>query len=203
MSTATPAIELPEIAPTAPRNQLFFATTLAAAAGTMLIGAMLAVFVLLRERYLTDGLAGEVIERFPVNYTIPEVPTNIMLITLWSLCIFAQWAVYAGNRGDRTNTALALGVTFLFGLAYVNAQAFVYIDMGVELSSEYYGALFYALTGTMMALVVAGLIYTSVAAFRALGGTLRNTEVLSAHAVYWYFIAAAYSAVWFVVYVTK
>lgn len=203
MSTATAAIEMPEIAPPAPKRQLFVATTLAAASGTMLIGAMLAVWVLLRERYLTDGLAGEAIDRFPVNYIIPEVASNVMLITIWALCIFAQWAVYAGNRGDRTNTGLALGVTFLFGLAYVNAQAFVYVDMAVELSSEYYGALFYAMTGTMLALVVAGLVYTSVAAFRALGGDLRNTEVLSAHAVYWYFIAAAYSAVWFVVYVTK
>ena len=41
------------------------------------------------------------------------------------------------------------------------------------------------------------------AAFRALGGRLAETEILSAHAVYWYFVAAAYSAVWFVVYVTK
>ncbi len=203
MSTATAQIEMPEAAPPAPKRQLIVGTTLAAAAGTMLVGAMLAVWALLRERYLTDGLAGEVIDRFPVNYIIPEVASNVMLITVWTLCIFAQWAVYAGKRGDRTNTALALGVTFVFGLAYVNAQAFVYVDMGVELASEYYGALFYAMTGTMLALVVVGLIYTTVAALRALAGTLRDTEILSAHAIYWYFIAAAYSAVWFVVYVTK
>jgi hypothetical protein len=46
-------------------------------------------------------------------------------------------------------------------------------------------------------------VFSAVAAFRALGGRLRETEVLSAHALYWYFVAVAYSAVWFVVYVTK
>jgi len=59
------------------------------------------------------------------------------------------------------------------------------------------------MTGTMVAIVIAGLVYTAVAAFRALGGRLQETDVLSAHALYWYFAAAAYSAVWFVVYVTK
>ncbi len=55
----------------------------------------------------------------------------------------------------------------------------------------------------MLAFVVAGLVFSAVAAFRALGGRLRETEILSAHALYWYFVAIAYSAVWFVVYVTK
>ena len=71
------------------------------------------------------------------------------------------------------------------------------------IKDNYYGALFYAMTGTMTALVVVGLAFTAVTAFRALAGSLRNTEILAAHALYWYFTAAAYAAVWFVVYVTK
>jgi hypothetical protein len=55
----------------------------------------------------------------------------------------------------------------------------------------------------MTMLVVLGLVFTAVAAFRTLGGRIRDTEILSAHALYWYFAAAAYAAVWFVVYVTK
>ena len=47
------------------------------------------------------------------------------------------------------------------------------------------------------------LVFTAVAAFRTLGSRVRDTEILSAHALYWYFAAAAYAAVWFVVYVTK
>ncbi|MDA2960552.1 MAG: cytochrome c oxidase subunit 3 [Actinomycetota bacterium] len=190
-------LALPAAAAPAPRRQVFVATALAGVAGTMLIGGMLAIWALLRERVVSAG------ERFPDSYIIPEVPSNVMLITVWSLCLFAQWAVYAARRSDRAHTALALGVVFLMGLAYVNAQAFVYVDMGVVLADSAYGALFYAVTGTMATLVIAGLVYTVVAAFRSLGGRDREVELISAHAMYWYFIAAAYSAVWFVVYVTK
>ncbi len=190
-------LALPAAAAPAPRRQVFVATALAGVAGTMLIGGMLAIWVLLRERVVSAG------ERFPDSYIIPEVPSNVMLITVWSLCLFAQWAVYAARRSDRAHTALALGVVFLMGLAYVNAQAFVYVDMGVVLADSAYGALFYAVTGTMATLVIAGLVYTVVASFRSLGGRDREVELISAHAMYWYFIAAAYSAVWFVVYVTK
>ena len=198
-----PTAALPPAAAPAPRRQLLIGTALACAAGTMLIGSMLAVWVLLRERYLDEGLAGEAIDRFPVDYIIPEVASNVMLMTIWGLCLFAQWAVYSGARGDRAHTALALGVTGVLAVAFVNAQAYVWVDMGGPVADDYYGALFYAMTGAMTAIVIAGLVYTAVAAFRALGGRLGEVEILSAHALYWYFAAAAYSAVWFVVYVTK
>lgn len=197
MSAGPAFVALPPAAPPAPRRQVLIGTALACVGGTMLIGGMLAVWVLFRERFVGAG------ERFPLDYIIHEVATNVMLVTLWSLCLFAQWAVYAGKSGDRAHTALALGVTGVFGVAYINAQAFVWSQMEVEIADEYYGALFYALTGTMLAVVAVGLAYTVVAAFRSLSGRLQETEVLSGHALYWYWTAAAYSAVWFVVYVTK
>ena len=197
MSAPAISFELPPAASPAPRRQMLIATALAGVAGSMLVGAMLAVWVLLRERVVDAG------ERFPVDYIITEVASNVMLMTIWALCLFAQWAVYSGRRGDRAHTGLALGVVGVLAIAFVNAQAFVYSQMEVGITDNYYGALFYAVTGTMTAIVVAGLVYTSVAAFRALGGRLQETEVLSAHALYWYFAATAYSAVWFVVYVTK
>lgn len=197
MSAPAAALELPPAADPAPRRQLLVATALSAVAGSMLVGAMLAIWVLLRERVVDVG------ERFPVDYVITEVATNVMLMTIWGLCLFAQWAVYSGSRGDRAHTGLALGVVAVLGIAFINAQAFVYSQMGVGIGDNYYGALFYAVTGTMLAIVVAGLVYTTVAAFRALGGRLQETEILSAHALYWYFAATAYTAVWLVVYVTK
>ncbi|MDJ0770298.1 MAG: cytochrome c oxidase subunit 3 [Ilumatobacter sp.] len=197
MTTPSATVALPAAAPPAPRRQLFVATALACVAASTLVGGMLAIWVLLRERVVDAG------ERFPVDYIIPEVASNVMLMTIWALCLFAQWAVYSGNRGDRAHTGLALAVTGILAIAYINAQAFVYVDMAVPIRDDYYGALFYAMTGTMTALVIAGLVYTTVAAFRALGGRLQETEILSAHALYWYFAATAYSAVWFVVYVTK
>jgi cytochrome c oxidase subunit 3 len=51
--------------------------------------------------------------------------------------------------------------------------------------------------------VIIGLVFTVVTAFRALGGRRGELELVSSHAMYWYFVAAAFSGVWFLVYVTK
>ena len=190
-------LALPSGPAPAPRRQLLVGSTLAGLAGTTLIGGMLAVWLLERQQVVDAG------ERFPMKYIIPEVATNVMLITIYGLCFFAQWAVYSARRQDRGHTGLALSVVAILALSFINAQAFVYSQMEVELAEGVYGALFYAVTGTMMALVIVGLIFTVVAAFRTLGGRDWQSEIVSAHALYWYFAAAAYSAVWFVVYVTK
>ena len=65
---ALPAAPVP-----APRRQLLVGTALACVAGTMLIGGMLAVWVLLRERVVSAG------ERFPVDYIINELSQGITL----------------------------------------------------------------------------------------------------------------------------
>jgi heme/copper-type cytochrome/quinol oxidase subunit 3 len=193
----TAYLALPAAALPPPRRQLLVGTALACLAGSTLIGGMLAVWVLLRQRVVDSG------GRFPVKYIITEVASNVMLMTIFALCLFAQWALYAGKRGDRAHTALALGVVALMAIAFVNAQAFVWHTMAVPVKENYYGALFYAMTGTMTVLVIIGVAFTAVTAFRTLAGRLGDTEILAAHALYWYFTAAAYAAVWFVVYVTK
>jgi cytochrome c oxidase subunit 3 len=63
--------------------------------------------------------------------------------------------------------------------------------------------MFYALTGTFVALMITGLVFTFVTAFRFLGGRTSDREIVSAHAMFWYFIGAVYSVLWFSVYVTK
>ena len=197
MATVTAPLELPAVAPAAPKRQLFVGTAVACVGGSALVGGMLAVWALLRERAVSTGA------RFPLDYIIHEVATNVMLMTIWAICLFAQWAVYSGSRGDRSHTGLALGVTGVLAVAFLNAQAFTWSQMGVEIQDAGYGALFYAMTGTIFAIAVVGLLYTVIAAFRALSGRLGDTDVLTAHALYWYWAAAAYTAIWFLVYVTK
>lgn len=192
MTLALPAAPEP-----APRRQVLVATTLACVAGTMLIGGMIAVFALFRQRAVDAG------ERFPGTATIPEVASNVMLLTIVSLLVFAQWAVYSARRRDRLNTGLALALVAVLGVAFINAQAFVYVQMGLPITEGTYAVLFYAITGMVVALAAVGLAFTAVAAFRYLGGRAGDTEIVSAHALYWYFLTAAFAAVWFVVYVTK
>ena len=190
---------LPAAPPPAPRRQLFVGTALACAAGTTMFGGMLALYLRFRQDALsvTDGVWK------PVEVKIPEVPTNVMLIAFLFIGIFAQWAVYAARRQHKGGTALALGLVALLGIAVLNSQAFVYRQMGLGLGDGTYQTMFYVVTGAFVALLIAGLVFTVVAAFRYLGGRTSEREIISAHAMYWYFLSAMYVVLWFVVYVTK
>lgn len=181
-----------------PQRQVLVGTALAGVATVMLVGGMLAVWILLRERALDAGDTW-----VPDGVVIPEVPSNVMLIGIWGLVVFAQWASYAAHRGDRAHTALALSIVGVMALAIINAQAYVYSQIELPIADSGYAGMFFAVTGTMVALLVIGIVFTAIAAFRFLGGRLADREVVAANTLYWYVLAAVFSAVWLIVYVTK
>lgn len=182
----------------APRNQMIVGVTLASMAALMLTGGMLGVWAVQRRQAIdTDG------SWLPSGVTIPEVPANVMLIAFAAVCSFAQWAIWSAKRNDRANTVFALGSTAFVAILIVNAQAFIYTQMSLGVADGAYGSMFYAVTGTFLALMIAGIVFTTVAAFRFLGGRTRDREILTAHAIYWYALTAVFSAIWFVVYVVK
>lgn len=181
----------------APRRQIVVGVTLGSVAMTMLIGGMLAIWA--RQRRIAIDAEGSWL---PSGVTIPEVPSNIMLIAFIAVCSFAQWAVWSAHRDDRAHTVMALGATMLTALMVINAQAFIYSQMGMGVTDGTYATMFYAITGAFTLLMIVGVTFSVVSAFRFLGGR-RDSEVVVAHAVYWYAMAAVYAALWFVVYVTK
>lgn len=183
-------------APT-PRRQLVVGAVLGAVTMIMLTGGMLAVWMRQRQDATEFGEAW-----LPSGVTIPEVPSNVMLIAFIAICTFAQWAVYAAKRNDRGHTVFALGVTAFTALLVINAQAFIYAQMGIGIGDGTYAAMFYAVTGVFVTLMVIGIIFSLVAAFRFLGGR-SDGEIVAAHAIYWYTMAVVFTALWFVVYVTK
>lgn len=188
----------------APKRQVLIATAIACAAGATMFAGMLAIWLRFRAAApLREGERGLITDWLPESVKIPEVPTNVMLITFGVACVMAQWAVYAAKRGDRSHTALALGVTALMGFASLNGQAFVFSQMDIGVSDGAYGAMFYAITGAFTALTIAGIVMSVVSALRYLGGRVAERDIIAAHALVWYFLAAAYSALWFVVYVQK
>jgi heme/copper-type cytochrome/quinol oxidase subunit 3 len=181
-----------------PHRQVLVGTALASVAMIMLLGGMLAVWILQRERALDAGESW-----IPEGVTIPEVPTNVMLIGVWALVVFAQWALYAARRAEKIHTGLALGIVAVITLALINAQAFVYNQMAMPIAESGYAGMFYAITGMMVALFLVGLGFTAVTAFRFLGGRTSDRELVAAHALFWYVLAAVFSVVWLIVYVTK
>lgn len=189
---------LPAAAPPAPQRQVLVGMSLAIVAIFMLTGSMLAVWALQRTNAI--DLEGSWL---PSSVTIPEVPTNVILIAFIGICVFAQWAVWSAKRQDRGHTVFALGCTALVSLMVINAQAFVYHEMELGIADGTYASMFYAVTGLFMALMIIGVVMTVVVALRYIGGRTADREILAAHALYWYAMSVVYAAIWFLVYVTK
>ena len=191
-------LALPSAPAPAAHRQVFVGTALICAAGASLIGGMLALW--LRFRDLAIAADGRWV---PKGVAVPLVPANIMLLAFIPIGVFAQWAVYAAKRDDRPHTALALGLVGMMGLAFVNAQAYIYSQMKLPADGGTFNSMFYTVTGVMTALVIIGMVFSAVTAFRYLGGRTSDREIVSAHALYWYFLSVAFTMLWFVVYVTK
>ena len=200
------SLALPAAPQQSSRRQLLVSTALIAAAAAMLMAGMLAMWMKFRAgaptRESSDGL--KIIKDWmPKSITIPEVAANTMFATFPFTALMAQWAVYSAKRRDRGHTSLALLITFGLGIAIVNAQIAIYMKMELGLADGAFQTLFYAITGTMMFLVIAGMAFSAVALFRSVGGRDDDQQLISAHALYWYFLTAAFTAVWFFVYVQK
>ena len=183
----------------APRRQTLVGSAFAAVAIVMLDGGMLAVWLLqAHARRSTPASPG-----CPSGVVIPEVPANIILIAFVGLCVFAQWAVWSAKRNDRGHTVFALGATVAGGAADHQRPGLHLLRDGPRHRRRHLPAMFYAVTGVFMVLMVVGILFSAVAAFRCSGGRTGDHEILAAHAMYWYTMAAVFTALWFVVYVTK
>jgi cytochrome c oxidase subunit 3 len=199
-------LALPSAPSQTSRRQVLVGTALVAAAAGMLIAGMLAMWMKFRAgaptRESADGL--KIIKDWmSKDIIVPEVAANTMFATFPFAALMAQWAVYAAKRRDGQHRSLALVILFGIGIALVNAQVAIYAQMEVVVSEGAFGTLFYAITGTMLALIVSGMAFTAVAFFRSVGGRDDDQQVISANALYWYFLTAAFTAVWFFVYVQK
>lgn len=192
-------LALPSAPAPAPRRQLIVGTALVLAGAVALMGGMIALYLRFRQATLDAGDA----PWLPEDIKFSMVAANVMLLTLVPTGIFAQWAVYAAARGDKPHTGLALGLTGLMGLAFINAQAFIYATSGIPVALDTFSVLFYAVTGVSLAMAVIGVAFSAVTAFRYLGGRTSDREIVAAHALYWYVYSAVFAVVWFVVYVTK
>jgi len=190
----------------APRRQVFIGTGIVVAILSMVIGGMLSLWLRFRAaaptRASSDGFR-QIKDWLPADIKIPEVVTNTGLITFAVACIMVQWAVYAARRRDNSHVVAALALNLLFGVAIVNAIVATFIQMGASVADGAYQSMFFAIVGTLLALVVGGIGFTVATMFKSIGGRAANSDLMSAHALYWYFLTAAYTAVWFVVFVQK
>ena len=141
----------------------------------------------------------------PEGAVIPLTPANTGFFTLLLSVVTMRWAVYAVTENDRQHAYLALALTILFGVCFINMTSFLYSQMKLGVSGTAAGVLIYTITGAHLGMVVIGLVYASLMTFRTLGGEYAGgvREGISAAALFWYATVAVYALIWFTIYVTK
>jgi cytochrome c oxidase subunit 3 len=189
----------PAAAPARPRL-LIIATTLVAGAVFLLLVSLISIYLDLRHE-----AGGDTALWLPSKVRPSIEIGNIMMFGMLSASVLVQWAVSAINRGSHRDAGVALGMGGAVGLMVLNAQAFQYGQLKLAVSSGNYATLFYTITGAFLAALIGGIVVVGVMSFRSLGGrySAKNAEGLVATALYWHVLTAAFSVIWFVVYLFK
>lgn len=175
------------------------AAALVGLGSVMVFAALIGVYLQVRVEVLADG--GEWLG----GANIPLTPPNVMMATLAMSVVTMQWAHYAIVRKDRANAYVALGLTLLFGLAFINSQAYMYSVMELGIRDGVPQMFVYVITGAHLAMVLGAMAFVGVAAFRALGGqfTPSQHDAVSAAALYWYVMVGVYAVIWIAIYIHK
>jgi cytochrome c oxidase subunit 3 len=187
------ALALPPAAPAPRRNVALVGTMFAIAAGLMLMGALLASYFGARQVVHHSGKAW-----VPDGVSLPNVALFITYVTLLMSSFTAQWVVSAVKLDDRRQAYVAIGLTLLFGAAFINGLTFCWGQLLAGAGDGAFADRMFAVTGVHLILVIAAIVYFVVMAFRVLGGQFgpRNSEVVVGAVAFWHFIVFAGLAVW-------
>ena len=198
-TTISPLADPVPAPPRRPRT-LLLGSTFGAVASALTVLGLLAVYLQVRGAEIAAGRTA-----LPEDVVLPLTPGNMGMVTLLMSAVTMAWAVDALRKGDRVHAYLALGLTLLFGVAFINGTVYLYQQLGLPPTEGPIAGLLYAVTGAHLVMVVVGLLFAAVMAFHALGGQLtgRDAEGMSAAALYWYVTITVYAVLWYAVYITK
>ena len=191
--------DAPPPAPPRPRV-LLVGVALASSAAVMLVLTLVALYMRLRSDVLAGGDTW-----LPEGANIQLTPGNMGMVTLAMAAITAAWAVYSLRNDDRVNAYIALGVTVLLGVAFINGTVYGWQQLGLGVTDSTQALLIYTITAVHVAMVAVALLFLTVMTFRALGGQLtgRAAEGLSAATLFFYVTIGVYAVIWYGIYITK
>ncbi len=176
------------------RNVLLVGAIFVIAAGTALFGGLLAGYFSARDISRAAGEAWP-----PDDVILPNVPLFVAYLTLLMSSFTAQWSISAVNGRDRRSMYVAIGLTLVLGLAFVNAMSFSWTAIGVAAESSRFATTMYAVTITHLLVVIAAIVAFVVVGFRALGGQFspEDRELVVAATAFWHFSVAAGLVIWY------
>lgn len=200
VTTISPLAAAPAPAPRRPRV-LLIGSAFGAVASALVVLTLLAVYLQVRDDFLDSGGTGGT----PDDFILPLTPGGMGMVTLLMSAVTVSWAVWALRRDDRPHAYLAVGITLLLGIAFINATVYLYQSLALPLTFSGLGGLLYIVTGAHLVMTVVAMVFVAVMGFQSLGGQLtgRDAEGMSAAALYWYVNVAVYAVIYYGIYITK
>ena len=195
----SPLATAPPPEPRRPRL-LLIGAAFGSVASALVVLSTLAVYLQLRGDFLAGGGKAA-----PDDFVLPLTPGGMGMVTLLMSLVSVSWAVWSLRRDDRPHAYLAVGLTLLFGIAFVNVTVYLYQQLTLPLTFSGLGGLFYVVTGAHLVMVVVGMVFVAAMGFQSLGGQLtgRDADGMSAAALYWYVTVAVYGVIYYGIYITK
>ncbi len=163
-------------------------TLLLVTADAMVLGAVVAVYIAIKEGATTWPPSD-----VQVGTYIPTMITITAVMSGFSV----QWGIFAARRNDGRNAAMALILTLFLGLAMANLEWLSFVRSGFGFNDHTYGTLYDVLIGYHLLHLLAAIVVLLVLAFRTMAGHFSTDrhDALRAGAVYWQYT----NIVWFVV----
>ena len=163
-------------------------TLLFCTADAMILGAVVAVYLSIKEGAVTWPPNGVEVSTY--------IPTMITITALMS-GFAVQWGIFAARRNDGRNAAMALILTLFLGLAVANLEWLTFVRSGFGFNDHTYGTLYDILIGYHLLHLLVALLVVLLLAFRTMAGHFTNDrhDSLRAGAVFWQYT----NIVWVVV----
>lgn len=189
----------PAAPPRRPRT-LVMASAFVAAATAMGFAGLIGTYLAARAEALAEGGTW-----LPDGVTIPLTQPTVMFFGLAMSVVTVHWAQQAARNDDRNNAYLALGLTLVFGIAYVNMTAYLLSQTGLAVGEQGPAVLIFSIVGAHVVLAILAMVFVGLMAFRALGGQFLGAQHdgIVAAAVLWDVMVAIYGVIWIAIYVTK
>jgi cytochrome c oxidase subunit 3 len=134
------------------------------------------------------------------NYT-----ASILAITAVMGSVTIEWAAYGIRKGFRGQSLFGYGLTVLFGVAFLNALAYLISKLGFAPSATPYATVVHVMAGAAFVVAAMATAGTVLVGLRAVGHqiTTDNPEVARSAALLWHLATVCWIAVYYTVYVTK
>lgn len=128
-------------------------------------------------------------------YSGPQ--TGVVLVG----CATAWFAQRSINRDEYVPALLGIGATALLGAAFIALQFLSWFSKSFTFSTDTYSSIYFLITGTHLAHFVIGwIMYVVLLIWTALGYFDRTRHVpIMVGKLYWYWLAAVWLAVFFVI----